>query len=418
MIQIHGDKNRAVSNSRPIKVIHVEVGGSYGGSLRELELYLRYSDQSHIDHDVLFYYPTPGMEKLVGLARNVSTLYPTLPPGWGSSPEEPLAGPWPRWKAGAVGRKLADLRDWAGLFSPSETVRELRERLQREKYDVVHVNNTFTYQEATIRAANRVGIPLIAHVRNPIPSGLFPRRLLRCMDMVVTVSEIFEKELCSWGLGTVIRTCHECVERPVADVAAAALRLSLLPSGGILVGAAGRLDQQKGYHDLIRAARVIVNVRPEIHFVIAGEGPLRTSLENLIAALGLADHFHLCGFRNDVPNFLAALDLFVCSSHWEGTPLVLIEAMALAKPVVSTTVGCATNVVIPGETGELVRPKDPEARASAILAALQRSRQCAYDLRKAVQIATEWSDPSTNAKIRDSFLAELAKRSLLDIDTP
>jgi glycosyltransferase involved in cell wall biosynthesis len=406
-----------VSSSTRMRVIHVEVGGSHGGSLRALELYLRYSDRSRFAHDVLFYYPTPGIENLAELAQNVSTLHSSPPLEWNSSPKEPLASAWARWKASSLGRRLADLRDWAGLFLPSESVRQLRGLLKRENYDAVHVNNTFTYQEATVLAAKRAGVPLIAHVRNPVPNGIFPRKLLRCMDTVVTVSEILEKELRSWGLPTSIHTCHDGVERPVVDVAAAAaLRASLLPTGGILVGSVGRLDQQKGYHDLIRAARVIANSRSEVHFAIAGEGPLRTSLATLITELGLADHFHLCGFRTDVPNFLAALDLFVSSSHWEGTPLVLIEAMALAKPVVSTKVGFATSVVLPGVTGELVPAKDQDALASAILAALHRSRQSTYDLRKAVQIATEWSDPATSAKMLDSLLTELVQQGSLSLE--
>ena len=398
-----------ILSERPINVVHVEVGGSYGGSLRALEIYLRYSDPNRFTHDVLFYHPTPGAEKLESVARKVVTLYKAT-----SEQSKPLsevvrATPWTHLRSTTVGRLLIELRNWIGVLTTLGTARQIANILRREQYDVVHVNNTFTYQVPSLLAAKRVGIPVLAHVRNPVPRGGFNRTILHWTDSLVTVSPILEGELRSWGLDIPFHTCHDGVEPPVANTsAAAAWRASLLPTGGILVGSVGRLDEQKGYHDLIRAARIVIDARPDVRFAVAGEGPLRRSLETLIAKLDLAEHFQLCGFRTDIANFLGALDLFVCSSHWEGGPLVVIEAMALAKPVVSTNVGFTPNIVLAGVTGELVSVGDPNALASAILEALHCYRKAAYNPRKAIEIAAEWSDPVASAKITDNLLSELA----------
>ena len=398
-----------ILSERPINVVHVEVGGSYGGSLRALEIYLRYSDPNRFTHDVLFYYHTPGAERLECVARKVVTLYNAV-----SEQSQPLseavrARPWTRFKSTTVGRWLVEIRNWTGVITALGTARRIANLLRQEQYDVVHVNNTFTYQVPSLLAAKRAGIPVLAHVRNPVPQGRLNRTLLHWTDSVVAVSPILEGELRSWGLDKPFHTCHDGVEPPVADtMAAAAWRASLLPTGEILVGSVGRLDEQKGYHDLIWAARLVVDARPDVRFAVAGEGPLRQSLETLIAKLDLGDHFRLCGFRTDIANFLGALDLFVCSSRWEGGPLVVIEAMALAKPVVSTRVGFTPNIVLAGVTGELVSVGDPKALASAILEALHCHRQAAYNPRKAIEIAAEWSDPVASAKMTDNLLSELA----------
>lgn len=398
-------KTMAQSNSASVRVLHVEVGGNYGGSLRALELYLRYTDRSCFAHDVLFYYPTPGMEKLAGLTGKIATLYDALPVGWGASTEDRPPNPWTRWKAGPAGRNVADLRDWTRLFLPSETVRRIAQRFMRETYDLIHINNTFTYQEASVLAARRSRIPLIAHVRNPVPKGRFARKLLRCIDTTVTVSSTFEKELCSWRLRRSIHTCYDGVERPVVnDPVAATLRTSLLPSGRVLVGSVGRLEVQKGFHDLIRAARIVIDSEPEIRFAIAGEGSLRSSLEALIAELGLKSHFQLCGFRSDIANFLGALDLLVSSSHWEGLPLAVVEAMMLRKPVVATDVGGTSEVVVDQHTGALVPPGAPKILANAILSAVKQKSAASSWAGEAQSLASELFDPARSARELDSII--------------
>jgi len=123
-----------------------------------------------------------------------------------------------------------------------------------------------------------------------------------------------------------------------------------------------RLDRQKGLRYLIEAAAHV----PDAIFAIAGEGPDRAELESLAKSTGVADRVRFLGFRSDVPDLLAACDLFVLPSLFEGLPLSVVEAMAAGKPVVATRVGGTDEAVEHGVTGLLVPAEDATALASAI----------------------------------------------------
>jgi glycosyltransferase involved in cell wall biosynthesis len=129
-----------------------------------------------------------------------------------------------------------------------------------------------------------------------------------------------------------------------------------------LVLTVARLDGQKGHTYLLQAAQRI----PEVDLVFVGDGPRRMELECQARALGLGDRVHFLGFRSDVPDLLAACDMFVLPSLWEGLPLAVLEAMAARKPVVATAIGGTDETVAHGVTGILVPPADPAALANAI----------------------------------------------------
>lgn len=123
-----------------------------------------------------------------------------------------------------------------------------------------------------------------------------------------------------------------------------------------------RLDAQKGISHLLDAAAAV----PDVSFAIAGDGPDRGALEARAAALGLGDRVRFLGHRRDVPALLAAADLFVLPSLYEGLPLAVLEAMAAGVPVIASAIGGTDEVVRDGETGTLVPPADANALAAAI----------------------------------------------------
>lgn len=136
------------------------------------------------------------------------------------------------------------------------------------------------------------------------------------------------------------------------------------PASPLLL-AVGRLVWEKGFADLLTAFASIRQAHPSARLAIAGSGPLHAELRAQIEALGLGGHAELLGTRNDVPRLLAASDLFVSSSHLEGLPLAVLEAMAAGLPVVATAVGDVPRVVVPG-TGVVVPSRDPAAIAAAV----------------------------------------------------
>lgn len=144
--------------------------------------------------------------------------------------------------------------------------------------------------------------------------------------------------------------------------------------------AVGRLDPAKDYPTLLKAFTTITRHHPEARLLVAGDGPLRESLEEQITQLQFADRVRLLGFRDDVPRLMGAADAYVLSSAWEGFPNGIIEAMAACKPVVATAVGGVPEVVADGVTGLLVEPGRPSDLANAMLRMMEMDEQSRLEM--------------------------------------
>ena len=162
------------------------------------------------------------------------------------------------------------------------------------------------------------------------------------------------------------------------DRATAVLRGDLgIPEQAHLALAIGRLDVQKGLADLLAAAERVIAQCPSWHLALAGDGPCRAwLLEQVNAQPLLEGRIHWLGPRDDVPGLLKAADVLVLASLWEGMPNVVLEAMAASRPVVATAVEGTEELVIPGQTGWLVQPRDPEMLSTALLAAAHAPDLC------------------------------------------
>jgi glycosyltransferase involved in cell wall biosynthesis len=131
-----------------------------------------------------------------------------------------------------------------------------------------------------------------------------------------------------------------------------------IPHDYIIIGNVARLISQKGYPFLIDAFHDLVKEGFKIVLIIVGEGLLREELQNQVQDLGLEDKVFFTGYRTDVIQLMDEFDIFVFPSIWEGFGLVLLEAMSLGKPIISSNVGAIPEIVIDGETGFLVMPRD------------------------------------------------------------
>lgn len=137
-----------------------------------------------------------------------------------------------------------------------------------------------------------------------------------------------------------------------------------------VVGTVTRLSPQKAPLDFVAAAAEIASKRPDVGFVVVGDGLLRPEVEREVRKHGLERRFRLLGIQRQVPELLAGMDLFVLTSLWEGLPRAIVQAMAAGVPVVATGVDGSSEIVIDGETGRLVSARDPSAMAKAALASL------------------------------------------------
>jgi glycosyltransferase involved in cell wall biosynthesis len=227
-------------------------------------------------------------------------------------------------------------------------------------------------------AARAVGARLVLHEhfadpRMPAYQGLADRVLSRFTDRAIAVSRSTRDFL--------VRERHVPAEKvrviwngapldefaPVPRERAVEVRRGLgIADDATVVGTIGRLSAQKGHRYLLDAAAGLAHGRPDLRILVAGDGDLMEPLKAQATALGLGGRVVFTGHRSDVPDLLGALDVFVISSTYEGTPLALFEAMAAGKAIVSTAVDGCREVLEDGLTGVLVPPADPPALAAAL----------------------------------------------------
>jgi glycosyltransferase involved in cell wall biosynthesis len=237
--------------------------------------------------------------------------------------------------------------------------------LRRERPHVVHAHNPGATAAAVLARtlARTREIPIVATYHGVLEERI-PRaaRALGFADIVVGVSPTATKMLVEAGLPAAkSRTIFNAVDphvRPEAEV-----RTEFDAVGRPLVVTVGRYVAEKNQALLLEALALLD--RP-IRGLVVGYGPRKEELRARTAELGLGETVTVTGERNDAPDLIAAADVFALSSSSEALPLVVIEAMAVGTPVVSTNVGGIADVVADGQTGLLVPSGDAPALAAAI----------------------------------------------------
>jgi len=194
-------------------------------------------------------------------------------------------------------------------------------------------------------------------------------RALKYFDRVIAVSQFTKNRLIERGIHeekiTVIQNGIDIA--PFEHFRKGKLREELnLEPGARVVGFIGRLGPEKGITYLLEAARIICSSMSGVYFVLAGEGILREEAEEFIASNGLSDRIVMLGWRKDATELLPDMDILLLPSLTEGTPMVLLESMAMGVPVIASDVGGIGEVIEDSMTGLLVKPKDPKALANSI----------------------------------------------------
>jgi len=183
-------------------------------------------------------------------------------------------------------------------------------------------------------------------------------------------------------------------------------------SSNPLIGIIGRLVFEKGLPFLLQAIPKVTEIFPDARFLIVGDGPLRTELEDLVSRLNIYENCIFTGFRRDIPDILSAIDMLVMSSLYEGMPMVILEAMAASRPIIATNVGGIPELVKDGETGILVLPKDVDALAESIIHLLkskEKAKQMGLAGRKRVE---EHFDVNVMVRKTEEVYQELIQEKL------
>jgi glycosyltransferase involved in cell wall biosynthesis len=252
--------------------------------------------------------------------------------------------------------------------------------LRAGHFDILH-SHLFRADIYAALAVARLGEqrPLLVSTRhnddrfflNPFV-GLVHYAVSEQQDLIIAISDHIARFTVSRGVRHPerVRRVYHGIEPPLTRALEREGRrirrdLGIRPDA-FVVGNVGRLAPQKGQRHLVAAMPALLERVPGAHAVIAGGGDLEGYLRDLADELQVAGRVHVLGPRSDIPALMHAIDVFAMPSIWEGFGLVLLEAMAAARPVVASRVATIPEVVVDEETGLLVPVGDPRALAEAL----------------------------------------------------
>ncbi len=250
---------------------------------------------------------------------------------------------------------------------------ELYRILRQESIDILHAHMPrASVPGAVLARLARVPV-VISHEHGSSIEGKRIRPLLdrhvvaRLSTVVLAVSEWDRRQLIELERIPVDRVAvlHNGIPEPPEARGDVRAELGIDP-GEPLIGAVGRLYEQKGYDFLVPAVAQLKREGRRLRCIIVGLGPEEQALRKQVVELGVADEVALIGRRSDPADVIRALDVALLPSRWEGSPLVLMEYMALAAPIVATAVGGVPEMMDDGVHGLLVAPRDPAQLATAI----------------------------------------------------
>ena len=247
--------------------------------------------------------------------------------------------------------------------------------------------NSLAMGRLTGRIAERLSIPMSAHLRDILNLSGAAIADLNRNQLLIAVSQATRDSHVSQGMDpdrvVVVRNGLDLVQFQPRLASGWLHRELQLPDSAILVATIGQIGLRKGQDVLAAAAPEIVRNVPDVHFLLIGERSstkaesieFEQAIERRFAEQDLSSRLHRLGYCDDVPHVLAEINLIVHPAHQEPFGRVLLEAAACGVPVVATNVGGTSEIVVDGVTGRLVRPRDPESLAAAVIGLLTNHDQ-------------------------------------------
>jgi glycosyltransferase involved in cell wall biosynthesis len=259
--------------------------------------------------------------------------------------------------------------------------RRLAAILRARPFDRIHYHTAHAVGVGTLASLLAGRRPAVAsrRVSFPVRGGVLGRlKYTFRIERIIAVSEAIRRRLVAQGMDPDhVVTVHSGIDvERFARGDRARFRASLAPAGWAdgapVVGTAGHLAAHKGMDLFLQAAAEVARRDPRPRFVVVGTGNEESHLRAQASALGLGDRILFAGFRDDMPDVFAGLDVFVLASHsGEGSPAVLKEAMAAGVPVAATALDGVGEIIEDARHGMLTPPGDAGAMARAIRTLLE-----------------------------------------------
>jgi len=310
-------------------------------------------------------------------------------------------------------------------------LRDKHKSLAGQRFDLVHIQTPFLAHYAGLSLARRWGIPAVAtyhtlfeeylyHYAKLVPRGAmralargFSRSQCNALDAVLVPSIAMRETLERYGVEVpmaIVPPGIRLTEFAGGDGARFRARRGIDP-GRPMALFVGRVAFEKNIDFLLRMPPHVRREIPDVLLVICGEGPAERSLAKLVTELGLTDNTRFVGYLDRTTELLdcyRASDVFVFASRTETQGLVLLEAMTLGVPVVSTAVMGTRDILDPGK-GALVAPEDEREFAAAVVNVLSDGGTRTRLSEEAVEYAGTWDAPNTAARL-EAFYREVTSR--------
>jgi glycosyltransferase involved in cell wall biosynthesis len=367
---------------RPLPILILDNSFSFGGSTQSLRYLLRALDRERFE-PVLVTGQSP--EFMAGHFDCTWYHYiPRLP--WVNDRIYRRLADLPIFRSLWPRRVLVGLRFlyWIAFIHIPESFRYVRLG-RKHGVALVHLNNILGTQLAGILAAKLLRVPCIAHLRDFERVNPVTRLYARLIDHHIAISGAIRDNLRELGVPehkiTVVHDALEIADFRSATHDALAGEFGLAP-GQLSFGIFGRIVGWKGIREFILAARDVLAEIPEARAFVVGshsdsDGDFFRSMQQLADELGLAGRLVFTGYRRDVPDLMGMMTVIVHASiRPEPFGMVIIEGMAMRKPVIATRGGGVLDIVVDGETGFLVDMGDAKAMADAITRLLRRQELC------------------------------------------
>jgi glycosyltransferase involved in cell wall biosynthesis len=266
--------------------------------------------------------------------------------------------------------------------------------IKKNSINIVHTHSSVDSWCCSI-ASKLVGVPVIRsrHISAPINTNYFSFFLyMKLADRVITSGKTIKKrmvEVNGYDPQKIVSIPTGVSEKTFSpEINRESVRGELeIRKDDFLLGIVAMLRSWKGHCYLLEAVKGLREKIPNIKLLIAGDGPQEETIRNYIQDNGLTGTVIMTGYRKDVPRILKSLDLCVLPSYSnEGAPQVILQAMALGVPIISTSAGGIEEVVKNGQTGTLVPPRDVQALSKAINWAYQNREDCLKMAHKASEL--------------------------------
>ena len=255
-----------------------------------------------------------------------------------------------------------------GGFFDLKALWRLMRLIRKHRIDLLQTHDPQTRRLGAV-AAFLTGVTHVASLHGWIQntrkqklSATLDRWLLRRSKRVIVMSRLMKDDIVASGVASEkIAIVHNAVvltDYPSSYRSDKVRKEYGIAADETVIAVIGRFSAEKGHGVFLDSARRIVEARPDVRFLLVGDGPLRDVIEKRIELLDLKKRFVLTGHRTDMQDVYSAIDILAIPSFTEGLPNVLLEAFAFGKPVVSTNVGGVSEVLVDGVNGYLVEPGD------------------------------------------------------------